>query len=155
MLVYRWLGPVSIYPEIGQVLAKLSLANFFTILGNLSPLMPTDGYFILSTLLKKVNIRTNALFEFLKWVRREKNQLRGGILVYVICSGALILAMLGVQFRWILGIFNELLIGQLSIRSFQTQFLFLAFIALALLRLAGAFLFKRAKAHSHHNGSGI
>jgi putative peptide zinc metalloprotease protein len=145
MLIYRWMGPAAMPPEVGQILTKFSLANLFIILSNLSPLMPTDGYFIVSTLLKKINIRTNALFEFLKWVRGEKNQLRGWILVYFLLTGTLILVMFGVQFRWIAGILNELFAGQLSTKSLQAQIFFIVFIALALLRVVGVFFFKYFK----------
>jgi len=144
LVVFRWWGPL-LPQEASQIIIKLSLANFFTIVGNLSPLMPTDGYFIVSTLLKQVNIRTNALFEFLKWVRGEKHQLRSWILIYFLLTGVIILAMLGMQVRWLAGIFNELFTGQLSAASFQPQLYFLIFIGLALIRAAGMFFSKRMK----------
>lgn len=146
LLVCRWWGPVM-PQEASQIIIKLSLANFFTIIGNLSPLMPTDGYFVVSTLLKKVNIRTNAFFEFLKWIRGEKHQLRSWVLIYFLLSGIIILAMLGVQLRWLAGMMTELFTGKLNAGFFQTQFYFLIFIGLALLRLVGIFLSKRMKTH--------
>jgi len=147
LLVFHWLG--SVLPqEANQIIIKLILANFFTIVGNLSPLMPTDGYFIVSTLLKQVNIRTNALFEFLKWARGEKNQLRSWILIYFLLTSVIILAMLGMQIRWLVGVFNELYTGHPSTTSFQTQLYFLIFIGLALLRVVGVFFSKRIKSRN-------
>lgn len=139
LIAYRWLGG-ALTPAASQVLTKFCLANFFTIIGNLSPLMPTDGYFILSTLLKKVNIRTNAFTEFTKWLRREKHSLRGGILVYFLLTGSVILFSLGMQFHWLAGILDELIAGRLGLASFQSQIYLFIFFGVAVLRLLVVFL---------------
>lgn len=144
ILLYRWAGPFLTL-EARQILTKFSLANFFTILGNLSPLMPTDGYFIVSTLLKRVNIRTNALFEFLKWLRREQNRLRGWILVYFLLTSSIIVGWLLMQLYWVAGIAVELLGGRWNLAALQPQFYFLIFVGVVLVRLLGVIFLKLLK----------
>jgi len=151
LLAYRWLGP-GMPLEVVQIITKFSLANFFMILGNLSPLMPTDGYFIISTLLKQANIRTNALFEFLKWVRGEKHRLRGWVFGYFMLTSTIILAWLGMQLYWLIGIADEILKGHLGIATFQTQIYFLIFIGVALARLLGMLFVKWVKLHHSQGG---
>jgi putative peptide zinc metalloprotease protein len=107
LLGYRLSAP-HIPLIAGQVILKIALANFLMILGNLSPLLPTDGYFILSTLLKKVNIRTNAFQEFFKWLKGKQNKLRGFTLLYLIASSLALLQLFAVQVQWFIYIYGEL-----------------------------------------------
>ena len=52
-----------------QVLTGLAVSNGFIVAWNLVPFLPTDGYFIMCTLLKKPNIRPRAWQEFSRWIR--------------------------------------------------------------------------------------
>lgn len=140
LIVYRLAGP-SLPLVVTQVIHKMTLANFLMIAGNLSPLMPTDGYFIISTLIKRVNIRTNAFDEFLKWLRGKENRLRGGLLVYFLATLAILAGTLIFQIRWFIGILEELVMSRYDMQIFQ-GYLLLLFAILLLLRLIGARVIK-------------
>ncbi len=90
-LVLQWCptGTVS-----AAIMAKLIWANLSIIIFNLSPLMATDGYFLLSTLLKTPNIRTNAYLEFKKWAQRKHNHFTWPLAVYFTASSFVIAVML-------------------------------------------------------------
>lgn len=77
------------------------VANLMIIIFNLSPLMVTDSYFILSTLFKTPNVRTNAFQEFKKWVRREEHHFRGFLIIYFAFSLAMIVYCIDLLFRWL------------------------------------------------------
>jgi Zn-dependent protease len=47
-------------PRASATLAALLTVNWFMIVLNLLPLLPTDGYFLLTTLAKDANVRTRA-----------------------------------------------------------------------------------------------
>ena len=110
LIVYR-VAVSHLSPVVGQILLKIALSNFFMILGNLSPLMPTDGYFILSTLLKQVNVRTNAFQEFVKWVSGKANRFGGITLVYFLATAVIITSGFIIQAKWFIGMFRELYHG--------------------------------------------
>jgi putative peptide zinc metalloprotease protein len=52
-----------------QVLTGLAVSNGLIVAWNLIPFLPTDGYFIMCTLLKKPNVRPRAWQEFSRWIR--------------------------------------------------------------------------------------
>jgi len=118
LLIYRVLSP-HFPPDVGQIMLKVALGNFFVVIGNLFPLMPTDGYFIISTLIKQVNIRTNAFQEFFNWIRGQDNNLKGALLAYFLATSLIIVGGLIVQVLWIIGIFNELVRGSPNIQTFS------------------------------------
>jgi putative peptide zinc metalloprotease protein len=122
-------------PLAGQIIIKIALANFFRILGDLSPLMPTDGYFILSTLLKQVNIRTDAFQEFFKWMRGKENKLRGITLLYFLATSLIIGSGFIIQVRWFVGILYELLRGALGAQALESHLYFLVLALLVLVRI--------------------
>ena len=97
-ILYPHLDPSSV---AAQLVAKVMVANLMIIIFNLSPLMVTDSYFILSTLFKTPNVRTNAFQEFKKWVRREQHHFRGFLIVYFAFSLAMIIYCVDLLFRWL------------------------------------------------------
>jgi Zn-dependent protease len=62
---------VSLSPGPAHVVAVAIVANYWMGIVNLFPFMPTDGYFVLATLTKSVNVRANAWREFVRWIKRE------------------------------------------------------------------------------------
>lgn len=60
--------------------------NLSLVLANLSPLLPLDGYFILSTILKKPNLRKGSFQQFKNWFLRRDNKFEGLYLVYFLVS---------------------------------------------------------------------
>lgn len=142
-ILYRWLSPVS-QPEVGQILMKFALGSLLSIVGNFSPWMPTDGYFILSTLMKQANIRTRAFQEFFKLLKGEDNKLRGLLLIYFLTSGAVIVAALVLQLWWLFGIVREVFGGSFGWQALQARSAIILISLLILLRL-GASLITRAR----------
>jgi len=90
----------------------------FMILNNLWPLMPTDGYFIMCTLLKVWNVRSNA-WQMLKNLVRGQRQNRYGwfLWIYVIIAVALIVQGLVFQIRWLVGAVQELPLKVVSVEG--------------------------------------
>ncbi len=58
------LQSVTIAPPWRKAWVLVALANYFLAFTNLFPFLPTDGYFILCTLLKTYNVRSKAWKEF-------------------------------------------------------------------------------------------
>ena len=74
----------------GLVLRSFIYINLSLVFFNLLPFMGTDSYFILSTLFKIPNIRTNAYLEFKNWIRGENHRFKGFLIVYFFLSALLI-----------------------------------------------------------------
>lgn len=60
--------------------------NLSLVIANLSPLLPLDGYFILSTLLQKPNLRKGSFQQFKKWFLHRENRFEGLYIVYFLAS---------------------------------------------------------------------
>lgn len=60
--------------------------NFSLAVANLSPLLPLDGYFILSTMLKKPNLRKGSFQQFKNWVLRKNNSFSGLYVMYFLIT---------------------------------------------------------------------
>ena len=74
--------------------------NISLVFGNLSPLLPLDGYFILSTLLKKPNLRKDSFRHFKNWFLRRENNFRGFYIVYFLSSMTFYITIAVVEVRW-------------------------------------------------------
>ncbi len=133
LILYRLLSPIF-QPEVGQIIIKIALGSLLSIIGNFSPLTPTDGYFILSTLIKRANIRTRAFQEFFKLIRGENNKLRGILLSYFLASGAMIVGALVVQFWWLFGVLREVFSGNFGWQTLQARSAIILVGVLILLR---------------------
>ena len=94
-----------------QYFARLALANLIVAVSNLFPFLPTDGYFILSTLFRQPNIRARAWREF-KEVIRFRRPTSGLLMVYFAMSGLTILSLC------ILNIFRLYRLARFSIAGF-------------------------------------
>ena len=94
-----------------QYLARIALANLIVAVSNLFPFLPTDGYFILSTLFRQPNIRARAWREF-KEVIRFRRSTSGLLMIYIAISGLTILSMC------VLNIFRLYRLARFSIAGF-------------------------------------
>jgi len=133
-VVFLLLRLVSFSKLVDQFLLKIAIANLMMIIGNLSPLMPTDGYFVVSTLLKTWNLRTNA-WQLLKSLVKGRMHTRHGWLVwvYLALAGGVIARAMVFQIQWIFGILKE------STRNFSLIGRFLIILAFVLLGLLSRF----------------
>lgn|SRR5487761_352105 len=98
LLIFPHLSPGGLFQ--GTV-ARLIWANLLIIIVNLSPFMATDGYFVLSTLVKTPNIRTNAYLEFKKWIRRKEHNFNSVLACYFGLSISMIIWMLIGTIVWL------------------------------------------------------
>lgn len=85
-----------------QVCAQAAVANLFLSGLNLVPFLPTDGYFIASTLLRQPNMRRRARRELVGWVRHKKVS-HPALLVYALISILFVLLIVG---RNVFGIYR-------------------------------------------------
>jgi Zn-dependent protease len=65
---------VSFPRGAAHVMFVAIVANYWLGIVNLFPFLPTDGYFILATLTKSVNIRSNAWRQFVRLFKREPSR---------------------------------------------------------------------------------
>jgi hypothetical protein len=79
ILVYPHLGA---HPVAADILTRLLLVNTGILIFNLSPFMATDTYFILSTLSKRPNVRTNSYQQIKAWIKGERTSREPWIAVY-------------------------------------------------------------------------
>lgn len=139
LILHRLLSPVF-QPEVGQIIIKIALGTLLSIIGNFSPLTPTDGYFILSTLMKRANIRTRAFQEFFKLLRGQNNKLRGLLLIYFLTSGAVIGGALVLQLWWLLGMLKEIFSGSFAWQTLQARSAIILVSLLILVRLGASLI---------------
>jgi putative peptide zinc metalloprotease protein len=71
--------PMSARP----VVLVVALANYSMALFNLVPFLPTDGYFLLSTALRRHNVREHAWRELARWASGREHRLSGLLLLHV------------------------------------------------------------------------
>lgn len=86
--------------ELKAFLLLTAITNLSLILANLSPLLPLDGYFIVSTLLKRPNLRKGSYKEFKKWALGKENNFRGLSILYFTLSTSFIVGIIALQVRW-------------------------------------------------------
>jgi len=99
-IIVAHLTNLSLFYE--QFLARVAFINFFIAVFNLLPLLPTDGYFIMSTVFKKANLRTRTWREFKNWVTFKQHKFKGDVVVYFILTISLIIWLLSVHLYWII-----------------------------------------------------
>ena len=90
--------------NIRNILFLCSITNLSLILANLSPLLPLDGYFIVSTLLKRPNLRKGSYKEFKKWALGKENKFRGLSIIYFLLSSLFVAAIAGYELYWAAGV---------------------------------------------------
>ncbi len=83
--------------ELKQVFYLIAITNLVNVSTCLSPFLPTDGYFIMTTLLKCPNMRKNVINRKIK-VLDKKNIIKS---LYVILSLCIIFFIFVTQITWI------------------------------------------------------
>jgi putative peptide zinc metalloprotease protein len=61
-----------------------ALANYSLALFNLVPFLPTDGYFLLSTALRRHNVRDHAMRELARWATGQEHRFSGLLVLHVV-----------------------------------------------------------------------
>ncbi len=117
--IYVWLAGVylnSILASICLMLMQFSdgslrnllligvMTNVSLVFANLSPLLPLDGYFVLSTLLQRPNLRKGSFAQFKKWLKRQENSFEGLYIIYFLASVTFYLSVLVLEIKSIIHI---------------------------------------------------
>lgn len=110
-----------------------SISNISFIWANLSPLLPLDGYFIMSTLLKRPNLRKSSFKEFKKWALGKKNKFRGLSIVYFIASNLFIGVIIAVQLNIITKTIINVIDNQLTVYQAFYEFRYILIILLIII----------------------
>lgn len=85
---------------LGSMLLICCSTNLSLAIANLSPLLPLDGYFILSTLLKCPNLRKGSFQQFKRWFLRKNNSFGGLYALYFAISVGFYAAFAIYEIRW-------------------------------------------------------
>jgi putative peptide zinc metalloprotease protein len=85
--------------DTAHVLFVAAVANYFMAMVNLLPFLPTDGYFVLVTLMKRTNIRANAWRDLIRWIKREPSQFTAVTAGYLVITITCSVIMLGRMLR--------------------------------------------------------
>ncbi len=105
------LAVVPLPSLVQQILWKLIIVNLMFVFTNLSPFMPTDGYFIVCNLLGQFNLRTR-LFRYMQAMLhgRRLRSVRLGFFawLYLLVSLVIIMAATGFWLWWLWNICVEL-----------------------------------------------
>lgn len=97
IIIYTIMGEIG-GPEIISKLFLLSFyVNFVLIVSNLFPLLPLDGYFIMSTLMKMPNLRKQSFVDFKNMVLGKKVKVKAIYLIYFILSAGIMTYIIGMQ----------------------------------------------------------
>jgi putative peptide zinc metalloprotease protein len=86
--------PAHMGPSVRYFVSQATVANITMGIFNLFPFMPTDGYFILSTLLRTYNVRQQAWLQFLDLTRLRWSHVSWFAVAYLLLSGLTILVLL-------------------------------------------------------------
>lgn len=114
-------------PAVTHVLHSVVLANYTIGIFNLFPFLPTDGYFLISTMLRKYNMRAHAWREFFKMVTTRDYRVSIPLILYFLGSVTIIIVLLFNNLR-LIGVslsdnlFTGLLRLSLSIAFFSIFF---------------------------------
>lgn len=98
MVVLRFFALSS---AAGHVTAIVAFANYSLALVNLFPFLPTDGYFLLSTALRRHNVRSRAWQEFANLIRFRPHNFSGLSALYMACTLLIIGTTLYQNFAWL------------------------------------------------------
>lgn len=84
-----------------QICMIIGSTNLSLALGNISPLLPLDGYFILTTILKKPNLRRESFRQFKNWFFRKKNKFSGVYILYFTVASSFYTFVALAELRWV------------------------------------------------------
>lgn len=90
-----------------KFLLLVCTTNISLVVANISPLLPLDGYFMLSTLLKRPNLRKGSFKQFKQWALGRENSFHGLYMIYFLVSMGFYAIVISFEIRWIVDIINK------------------------------------------------
>lgn len=95
-----WVG-FSAFQLSYDLLILAATINFGLVLMNLYPLLPLDGYFILTTLFNRPNLRKKSFAEFKKWVTFKSHNFKGLNVWYVLLTSVFFFLLVLLQLYYV------------------------------------------------------
>ena len=96
--------------------------NLSLVVANLSPLLPLDGYFILSTLLNKPNLRKGSFSQFKNWFLGRENKFEGLYIVYFLVSVSFYGTVIYYEIRKIIDIISYGIDNHYKVTDYMYEF---------------------------------
>lgn len=90
-----------------KFLLLVCTTNISLVVANISPLLPLDGYFMLSTILKRPNLRKGSFKQFKQWALGRENSFHGLYIIYFLVSMGFYAIVISFEIRWIVDIINK------------------------------------------------
>lgn len=90
-----------------KFLLLVCTTNISLVVANISPLLPLDGYFMLSTILKRPNLRKGSFKQFKQWALGKENSFHGLYTIYFLVSVGFYATVIIFELRWIVDIINK------------------------------------------------
>ena len=97
IIIYNIMGQFGASEIISKLFLLSFYVNFVLIISNLFPLLPLDGYFILSTLMKKPNLRKQSFVDFKNMVLGKKVKFKAVYFIYFLLSIGIMVYIFGSQ----------------------------------------------------------
>lgn len=114
-------------------LVIICTTNISLVLGNISPLLPLDGYFILTTLIKKPNLRRESFVEFKKWILRKRNHFGGFYVIYFLVASSFYLFVAYAEIKWFSGVIRKGIAMHYSLMDYLITFKYIVVIIAVML----------------------
>lgn len=93
--------------NVYKFLLLVCTTNISLVAANISPLLPLDGYFMLSTILKRPNLRKGSFKQFKEWALGRENSFHGLYTIYFLVSVGFYATVIGFEIRWIMSVINK------------------------------------------------
>lgn len=97
IIIYNIMGQFGASEIISKLFLLSFYVNFVLIISNLFHLLPLDGYFILSTLMKKPNLRKQSFVDFKNMVLGKKVKFKAVYFIYFLLSIGIMVYIFGSQ----------------------------------------------------------
>ncbi len=97
---------LSLYTN--QLLSKIALSSYFMIIVCISPFYLSDGYFIMTQILKLSNLRIKIIRAIKNAIKNRKEKLEPVVLIYFIISMGLMISSIYYSVLWSINISKEL-----------------------------------------------
>ena len=97
IVIYNIMGQLGRAGIISELFLLSFYVNFVLIISNLFPLLPLDGYFIMSTLMKMPNLRKQSFVDFKNMILGKKVKFKAIYFIYFFLSAGIMTYIIGTQ----------------------------------------------------------
>lgn len=87
-------------------LQATAMMNYLIALLNLFPFLPSDGYYLFTTLFRQVNLRSRSWREFKNWITFRDHRFSGMLAVYFACTAGVSIFLMWRNILWLSSAFR-------------------------------------------------